>query len=46
MPLSPEQQAEIDAQRGAPQSTLRTTAPGMENTSTPPTRCLITALSG
>ena len=30
MPLSPEQQAEIDAQRGAPQSTLRTTAPGME----------------
>jgi len=30
MPLSPEQQAEIDAQRGAPQSTLRSTAPGME----------------
>ena len=30
MPLSPEQKAEIDAQRGAPQSTLRTTAPGME----------------
>jgi thymidylate synthase (FAD) len=31
MPLSPEQQAEIEDQRGAPQSTLRTTAPGMEN---------------
>ena len=30
MPLSPEQQAEIEDQRGTPQSTLRTTAPGME----------------
>ena len=30
MPLSPEQQAEIEEQRGTPQSTLRTTAPGME----------------
>ena len=30
MPLSPEQQAEIEDQRGTPQSTLRATAPGME----------------
>ncbi len=30
MPLSPEQQAEIDAQRGNPQSTLRAVAPGIE----------------
>ena len=30
MPLSPEQQAEIEEQRGTPQSTLRATAPGME----------------
>jgi thymidylate synthase (FAD) len=30
MPLSPDQQAEIEQQRGAPQSTLRATAPGME----------------
>lgn len=30
MPLSPEQQAEIDAQRAAPQQTLRAVAPGME----------------
>ncbi|WP_101067325.1 FAD-dependent thymidylate synthase [Roseovarius salinarum] len=30
MPLSPDQQAEIDAQRAAPRETLRTTAPGME----------------
>ena len=30
MPLSPEQQAEIDAQRSTPQETLRAVAPGME----------------
>ncbi len=30
MPLSPEQQAEIDALRANPQPTLRTVAPGME----------------
>ena len=30
MPLSPEQQAEIDALRAAPENTLRTVAPGME----------------
>ncbi|MFV0512469.1 MAG: FAD-dependent thymidylate synthase [Jhaorihella sp.] len=30
MPLSPEQQAEIDAQRRQPQQTLRAVAPGME----------------
>ncbi|MEP6020758.1 MAG: FAD-dependent thymidylate synthase [Paracoccaceae bacterium] len=30
MPVSPEQQAEIDAQRNAPQKTLRAVAPGME----------------
>jgi len=30
MPLSPEQNAEIDAQRSQPQETLRSTAPGME----------------
>ncbi len=30
MPLSPEQQAEIDALRSDPQPTLRTVAPGME----------------
>ncbi len=30
MPLSPDQQAEIDAQRATPQTTLRATAPGME----------------
>ncbi len=30
MPLSPEQSAEIDAQRSQPASTLRATAPGME----------------
>ncbi|MEM7597502.1 MAG: FAD-dependent thymidylate synthase [Pseudomonadota bacterium] len=30
MPLSPEQQAEIDELRAAPQSTLRVVAPGME----------------
>ena len=30
MPLTPEQQAEIDAQRAAPAKTLRATAPGME----------------
>ncbi|MGB7243897.1 MAG: FAD-dependent thymidylate synthase [Sulfitobacter sp.] len=30
MPLSPEQQAEIDAQRATPQSTLRAVSPGME----------------
>ena len=30
MPLSPEQQAEIDEQRSAPTQTLRATAPGME----------------
>ncbi len=30
MPLTPEQQAEIDALRGAAQPTLRATAPGME----------------
>ena len=30
MPLSPEQQAEIDAQRSAPGQTLRAVAPGME----------------
>ncbi len=30
MPLSPEQQAEIDAQRGNPQPTLRAVAPGIE----------------
>ena len=42
MPLSPDQQAEIDAQRAQSQSTLRATAAGMEQ----PIRCLITALSG
>ena len=30
MPLSPEQQAEVDVQRSNPQPTLRATAPGME----------------
>ena len=30
MPISPDQQAEIDAQRAAPRPTLRTVAPGME----------------
>ncbi len=30
MPLTPDQQAEIDAQRAAPRETLRATAPGME----------------
>ncbi len=30
MPISPEQQAEIDEQRSNPQPTLRATAPGME----------------
>ena len=30
MPLTPEQQAEVDALRAAPTPTLRTTAPGME----------------
>jgi len=30
MPLSPEQQAEIEAQRNAPQQTLRAVSPGME----------------
>ncbi|MGJ8594547.1 FAD-dependent thymidylate synthase [Sulfitobacter sp.] len=30
MPISPEQQAEIDAQRSNPQPTLRAVAPGME----------------
>ena len=30
MPLSPEQQAEIDDQRATPQQTLRATVPGME----------------
>ena len=30
MPVTPEQQAEIDAQRSAPTPTLRTVAPGME----------------
>ncbi|KAA2314150.1 FAD-dependent thymidylate synthase [Pseudooceanicola sediminis] len=30
MPLSPDQQAEIDAQRSAPAQTLRATVPGME----------------
>ena len=30
MPLTPEQQAEIDAKRAAPAKTLRATAPGME----------------
>lgn len=30
MPLSPEQQAEIDTLRATPQTTLRTVAPGME----------------
>ena len=30
MPLTPEQQAEIDAQRATPAQTLRATAPGME----------------
>lgn len=30
MPLSPEHQAEIDAQRATPQATLRAVAPGME----------------
>src|SRR6056297_2962814 len=30
MPLTPEQQAEIDAQRAEPRQTLRATAPGME----------------
>ena len=30
MPLSPDQQAEIDAQRSETQQTLRATAPGME----------------
>ncbi len=30
MPLTPEQQAEIDAQRAEPRETLRATAPGME----------------
>ena len=31
MPLTPEQQAEIDALRASPQPTLRTVAPGMES---------------
>ena len=30
MPLSPEQQAEIDELRNQPQSTLRVVSPGME----------------
>jgi len=30
MPISPDQQAEIDAQRATPQSTLRAVSPGME----------------
>jgi thymidylate synthase (FAD) len=30
MPITPDQQAEIDAQRAAPQPTLRAVAPGME----------------
>lgn len=31
MPITPEQQAEIDELRGNPQPTLRTVAPGMED---------------
>ena len=43
-PMTPEQ--EIAELRATPTPTLRATAPGMEQPSTPFTLCSITALSG